>query len=69
MVDIVPADDGVIGFGAKEALTPADGPETAPDNVTPVAVPEVNVAVTVAVVVAAAAPRVTVALVGLTARV
>lgn len=59
---------GVIGLGLKEAVTPVDGPDMVADRVTAVAVPEFRVAVTVAVVVTAVAPIVTVALVGLTAR-
>ncbi len=59
---------GVIGFGLNAAVTPVEGPDTAADRVTAVAVPEVKVAVTVAVVVTVVDPRVTVALVGLTAR-
>jgi hypothetical protein len=69
MVDIVPGlAVGVIGFGLNDALTPVDGPETAPDRVTGTEVPEIRVAVTVVVVVTIAAPLVTEAVVGLTVR-
>ncbi len=59
---------GVMGLGLKAKVTPVDGPDTAADSVTAWPVPEVSVAVTVAVVVTVVEPRVTVALVGLTAR-
>lgn len=68
IVDVVPAVDGVMGFGLNAAVTPVLGPETLADNVTAVAVPDVRVAVTVAVVVTVVEPLVTVALEGLTAR-
>lgn len=59
---------GVIGLGLKAAVTPVDGPVTVADNVTSLAVPEVRVAVTMAVVVTGTVLSVTVSLVGLTAR-
>ncbi len=67
IVDVAPAVVGVTGLGLNTAVTPVEGPDTAAERVTAVAVPEVRVAVTVAVVVTVVEPRVTVALVGLTA--
>ncbi len=68
IVEVVPAVDGVIGLGLNAAVTPVEGPETEAARVTAVAPPAVRVAVTVAVVVTVVDPRVTVALVGLTAK-
>ncbi len=69
IVDVAPgAAMGVMAAGTKAAVTPVEGPVTAAFRVTGIAVPEMKVAVTVAVVVTVAAPRVTVALAGLTAR-
>ncbi len=64
----MPVVEGVIGLGLKDTVTPVDGPNTVAERVIAVAVPEVRVAVTVAVVVTVLVPLVTVALVGLTAR-
>ncbi len=68
MVEVAPKVVGVIGLGLKATVTRVEGPDTEAERVTACAMPEVRVAVTVAVVVTVVEPRITVALVGLTAR-
>ncbi len=68
MTEVAPGTAGVMDAGRNAAVTSVEGPVTTAFNATGTAVPEVKVAVTVAVVVTVAAPLVTVALAGLTAR-
>lgn len=69
MTVIVDVAEGVVGLGLKATVTRVvDGPITVADRVTALPVPEVRVALTVAVVVVGAPARMTAPLVGLTER-